>query len=170
MQAAGACLAGRMAEGRLVGNLGPAQLSWRIHTAPIYHSAVPAGPHLLLRQHVLRGVAKLVEQRLHLAEGHEGGLAAHGWRLVAHHVRHGQPHRLARPRKQLGLAAHLVHPAGEPWRQVHQGRAWVAGEQAGGQGWHRGGHWQGKGYARATACTEPAHSHQAPPRFSAGRE
>lgn len=66
-------------------------------------------------------------------EGHERGLVAHRRRLVAHHVRHGQAHRLAIPRKQLGLAAHLVHPAAWEWG-VGVGCGSVGGK-AGGQTW-----------------------------------
>mmetsp|Transcript_63646 Transcript_63646/g.146406 ORF Transcript_63646/g.146406 Transcript_63646/m.146406 type:complete len:501 (+) Transcript_63646:250-1752(+) len=56
------------------------------------------------REHVLQAVAELVEQRLHLAEGHEGGLVAHGRGAVAGEVRHRQP------AQHLALADTHIHP------------------------------------------------------------
>eukprot|EP00968_Pinguiococcus_pyrenoidosus_P000259 scaffold13_cov241-Pinguiococcus_pyrenoidosus.AAC.32 len=57
-----------------------------------------------LGQHVLQPVAELVEERLHLPEGHEAGLVADRRRAVAREVRN----RLAR--QHLRLAHADVHP------------------------------------------------------------
>jgi len=47
----------------------------------------------------------LVEQGLHLPEGHERRLLAQGGALVAHHLGHGQAHAGPEGRKQLALRA-----------------------------------------------------------------
>mmetsp|Transcript_882 Transcript_882/g.1752 ORF Transcript_882/g.1752 Transcript_882/m.1752 type:complete len:673 (-) Transcript_882:326-2344(-) len=67
------------------------------------------------REHVLQRVAALVEERLHLTEGHQRRRerpvgVGHRRRLVAHHVRHGQPDRAPRRREGARARAHLVHP------------------------------------------------------------
>mmetsp|Transcript_32916 Transcript_32916/g.72706 ORF Transcript_32916/g.72706 Transcript_32916/m.72706 type:complete len:347 (-) Transcript_32916:991-2031(-) len=86
------------------------ELGGQLHGVPL--NAPDTGHHALLHlsQHVLQGVAKLVEQRLDLAEGHETGLVADGGDLVAHHVRHWQTHIAALGGKQAALSHHLCHP------------------------------------------------------------
>ena len=85
----------------------------------------------------LQCVAELVEQRLHLAEGHEAGLPSDGRRLVAHHVCHRQAHAGAGGGQQLGAADHLSHPGatallGGP---VGKGREGMGRAARGGNGW-----------------------------------
>ena len=53
-----------------------------VSTCPLARPEVQPMAHLC--EHVLQRVAALVEQRLHLAEGHQAGLAADGRGLVAH--------------------------------------------------------------------------------------
>jgi hypothetical protein len=65
------------------------------------------------RQHVLQGVAELVEERLDLAERHEGRLVADRRRLVAHHLRDGQADGRARGCEQLGAPDDLRSVADE---------------------------------------------------------
>mmetsp|Transcript_13824 Transcript_13824/g.44458 ORF Transcript_13824/g.44458 Transcript_13824/m.44458 type:complete len:835 (-) Transcript_13824:40-2544(-) len=72
-------------------------------------------PLVHLGEHVLQRVPALVEERLHLAESHQARRDAavrlgDGRRLVADHVRDGQPHRAARRRKGAAARADLVHP------------------------------------------------------------
>ena len=60
-----------------------------LHATDARHQAL-----LHRRQHVLQRVAELVEERLHLAEGHQRGLVTDGRRLIADHVRARQAHAL----------------------------------------------------------------------------
>ena len=83
------------------------ELGGQLHRVPL--NAADAGDQALalLGEHVLRGVAKLVEERLDLAEGHERGRAADGRRLVADHVRDREADRLPGRREERALRADL---------------------------------------------------------------
>eukprot|EP00955_Chlamydomonas_euryale_P022901 241976-Chlamydomonas_euryale.AAC.7 len=91
-------------------------LAGQLHRVPI--NSTDARHHALIHrgQHVLQRVAKLMEERLHLAERHQAGLAADGGALVAHHVRDRQAHGGAVWCHQLGASHNLVAAAvGRGW-------------------------------------------------------
>ena len=76
-------------------------------------------PHAHLREHVLQRVAALVKEGFTLAESHERRRDAavgvgDGRRLVAHHVRHGQPHRRTAGGERGGAGGDFVHPRTSP--------------------------------------------------------
>mmetsp|Transcript_6694 Transcript_6694/g.16117 ORF Transcript_6694/g.16117 Transcript_6694/m.16117 type:complete len:507 (+) Transcript_6694:437-1957(+) len=76
-----------------------------LHAPDAAHQAL-----LDVGEHVLERMAALVEERLDLAEGHEGGLPADRGRLVADHVGGREADSGPGPGEALGLADYLIHP------------------------------------------------------------
>mmetsp|Transcript_41634 Transcript_41634/g.129771 ORF Transcript_41634/g.129771 Transcript_41634/m.129771 type:complete len:227 (-) Transcript_41634:1451-2131(-) len=75
--------------GRLVVQPVLHELRGQLHGVPLHVVDTRGVAVLHAREHVLESVAELMEQRLRLGEGHEGGFVPHRRRAVAGEVGHG---------------------------------------------------------------------------------
>ena len=88
------------------------ELRRQLHRIPFDAADARGGGVRYLREHVLQAVPRLVEQRRHLAEGHERRLVADGGGAVARQVRdrlpvqhlRGRAHARAREVRSIGSA------------------------------------------------------------------
>mmetsp|Transcript_2330 Transcript_2330/g.4726 ORF Transcript_2330/g.4726 Transcript_2330/m.4726 type:complete len:318 (+) Transcript_2330:2084-3037(+) len=86
------------------------ELARKLNSIPLHSSNTSNHALIHLGQHMLQGVAELVEHRLHFPEGHQRGLRPDRRALVAHHVRGRQSHRLPGRSHELAAPHHFVHP------------------------------------------------------------
>ena len=86
------------------------ELAGQLHRVPLDVADPRRRPVVDAGEHVLQAVPELVEEGLHLVEGHQRGPAVHRGRPVAHQVGHREAHRVLRVAEQAVASDDLAHP------------------------------------------------------------